>query len=57
MEPATAVFAAAVLGLLFVGQWRFRRLPTPLIVVSLATAAVVAPGSNRTWGPRWMPTG
>jgi high affinity sulfate transporter 1 len=42
MEPATALFAAAVLGLLFVGQWRFPRLPTPLLVVALATVAVVA---------------
>jgi high affinity sulfate transporter 1 len=42
MELATAMFAAAVLGLLFLGQWRFPRLPTPLLVVELATVAVVA---------------
>jgi high affinity sulfate transporter 1 len=41
MDLGTALFAAAVLGLLFFGQWRFPRLPTPLFVVLLATAAVV----------------
>jgi MFS superfamily sulfate permease-like transporter len=30
-----------VLGLLFLGQWRFPRLPTPLLAVLLATIAVV----------------
>ncbi len=42
MQPATTFFAAAVLGLLFLGHWRFPRLPTPLFVMLLATAAVVA---------------
>jgi SulP family sulfate permease len=37
----TALFAAAALALLFLGQWRFPHLPTPLIVVLLATAAVM----------------
>jgi high affinity sulfate transporter 1 len=41
MDLGTVLFAAAVLGLLFFGQWRFPRLPTPLFVVLLATAAVV----------------
>ena len=41
MQPGTTLFAAALLGLLFLGQWRFPRLPTPLFVVLLATAAVV----------------
>jgi sulfate permease, SulP family len=41
MQPGTALFGAAVLGLLFVGQWRFPRLPTPLLAVLLATIAVV----------------
>ena len=42
MEPATALFAAGALTLLFLGQWRFPRLPTPLLVVALATVTVVA---------------
>ncbi|MFI7542441.1 SulP family inorganic anion transporter [Actinoplanes sp. NPDC049599] len=42
MAPGTALFAAAVLALLFAGQWLFPRLPTPLLVVALATVAVVA---------------
>ena len=41
LRPATTVFAAVVLALLFLGQWRFPHLPTPLFVVLLATAAVV----------------
>jgi MFS superfamily sulfate permease-like transporter len=41
LDPGTTLFAAAVLALLFLGQWRFPRLPTPLLVVLLATAAVV----------------
>ena len=41
MQPGTALFGAAVLGLLFLGQWRFPRLPTPLLAVLLATIAVV----------------
>jgi high affinity sulfate transporter 1 len=41
MHPATAAFAAVVLGLLFLGHWRFPTLPTPLFVVLLATLAVV----------------
>jgi high affinity sulfate transporter 1 len=40
-QPGTALFGAAVLGLLFLGQWRFPRLPTPLLAVLLATIAVV----------------
>jgi sulfate permease, SulP family len=40
MQAGTALFAAAVLVLLFVGQWRFPNLPIPLFVVLLATAAV-----------------
>jgi MFS superfamily sulfate permease-like transporter len=40
LQPATALFAAAVLAFLFLGQWRFPRLPTPLLAVLLATAAV-----------------
>jgi sulfate permease, SulP family len=41
MQTGTALFGAAVLGLLFLGQWRFPRLPTPLLAVLLATIAVV----------------
>jgi sulfate permease, SulP family len=41
LRPGTALLGAVVLGLLFLGQWRFPRLPTPLIVVLLATVAVV----------------
>jgi high affinity sulfate transporter 1 len=41
MHLDTAFLAAAVLSLLFLGHWRFPRLPTPLFVVLLATAAVV----------------
>jgi high affinity sulfate transporter 1 len=41
VQLGTALFAAAVLALLFLGQWRFPRLPTPLFVVLLATLAVV----------------
>jgi len=40
MQAGTALLAAAVLALLFLGRWRFPRLPTPLIVVALAAAAV-----------------
>jgi high affinity sulfate transporter 1 len=40
IHPGTALFAAALLALLFLGQWRFPRLPTPLFAVLLATAAV-----------------
>jgi len=40
-QPGTALFAAAILALLFLGQWRFPRVPTPLLAVLLATAAVV----------------
>ena len=47
LRPGTAGFAAAVLCLLFLGQWRFAHLPTPLIAVSLATAAVVIFGLQR----------
>ncbi len=42
LKAGTTLFAAAVLAVLFVGQWRFPRLPTPLVAVLLATAAVVA---------------
>jgi high affinity sulfate transporter 1 len=42
MDPATAVFGAAVLALLLLGHHFFPRLPTPLIVVLLATVAVLA---------------
>jgi len=38
----TALFAAAILALLFLGQWRFPRVPIPLLAVLLATVAVVA---------------
>jgi SulP family sulfate permease len=41
MHTATAVFGLVLLALLFLGQWRFPHLPTPLFVVLLATAAVV----------------
>jgi SulP family sulfate permease len=41
VKPFTLVFALAVLALLFLGQWRFPQLPTPLVVVLLATVAVV----------------
>jgi SulP family sulfate permease len=41
IQAGTALFAAAVLVLLFAGQWRFPNLPVPLFVVLLATAAVV----------------
>src|SRR4051794_1963457 len=40
-KPFTSLFALAVLALLFLGQWRFPQLPTPLVVVLLATVAVV----------------
>ncbi|MEV6493524.1 sulfate permease [Actinoplanes sp. NPDC051633] len=40
-DPATLVLGLAVLALLFLGRWRFPRLPVPLIVVLLATLAVV----------------
>ena len=40
MDAATTVFAAVTLGLLFLGQWRYPRLPVPLLVVLLATVAV-----------------
>ncbi|BCJ49361.1 sodium-independent anion transporter [Actinoplanes sp. NBRC 14428] len=39
-QAATALFAAALLALLFLGHRFLPRLPTPLIVVLLATAAV-----------------
>ena len=42
LHLGTTLFAAAVLVLLFAGQWGFPRLPTPLLVVLLATVAVVA---------------
>jgi SulP family sulfate permease len=41
MRPGTALFAALILALLFLGQWRFPHAPTPLLAVLLATAAVV----------------
>jgi SulP family sulfate permease len=41
VDPATVLLAAAVLVLLFLGRWRFPRLPVPLFVVLLATLAVV----------------
>ncbi|HET6533125.1 MAG TPA: sulfate permease [Actinoplanes sp.] len=41
IHPETAVFAALLLVLLFLGQWRFPRLPMPLVAVVLATTAVV----------------
>ena len=47
VRPGTALFAAVVLGLLLLGQWRLPHLPTPLFVVSLATAAVVVFGLHR----------
>lgn len=40
IHAGTTLFAAAALGLLFLGQWRFPRLPTPLFVVLLATVTV-----------------
>jgi high affinity sulfate transporter 1 len=42
MDPATAVFGAAVLALLLLGHRFFPRLPTPLIAMLLATVAVLA---------------
>ena len=41
IDPGTALLAAAVLVLLFVGRWKFPRVPTPLLAVLLATLAVV----------------
>jgi high affinity sulfate transporter 1 len=41
VDPATLLFAAAVLAFLLVGQWRFPALPVPLLAVLLATVAVV----------------
>ncbi|WP_433728060.1 SulP family inorganic anion transporter [Actinoplanes sp. CA-051413] len=41
MDLGTALFAAAILALLFLGQWRFPRVPIPLLAVLLATTAVV----------------
>jgi len=41
VQPATVLFAAAVLAFLLVGQWRFAAAPVPLLAVLLATAAVV----------------
>ncbi len=41
VQPGTALFGAAILALLFLGQWRFPRFPTPLLAVLLATATVV----------------
>ena len=41
-DLSTALFALAVLAFLFLAQWRFPALPVPLLVVLLATAAVVA---------------
>lgn len=40
LHVGTAVFAGALLALLFLGQWRLPRVPTPLFVVLLATLAV-----------------
>ncbi|GLY99904.1 sodium-independent anion transporter [Actinoplanes sp. NBRC 103695] len=40
----TAVLGVAVVVLLFVGQWRVPRLPVPLVVVLLATVAVLVLG-------------
>ncbi|GAA3337448.1 SulP family inorganic anion transporter [Amorphoplanes nipponensis] len=41
LDPATTIFALAALALLFLGHWRLPQVPTPLVVVLLATAAVV----------------
>lgn len=41
LHPATTLFAVVVLILLFLGQSRLPKLPTPLFVMLLATAAVV----------------
>jgi SulP family sulfate permease len=41
MHMGTALFAAAILALLFLGQWRLPRVPIPLLAVLLATTAVV----------------
>ncbi|MFG1605230.1 sulfate permease [Actinoplanes sp. NPDC049265] len=41
VHVATALLGLAVLALLFLGQWRFPRLPVPLVVVLLATVAVL----------------
>jgi high affinity sulfate transporter 1 len=41
-DPVTVALAAAVLVLLFAGQWRFPRLPVPLVAVLIATVAVAA---------------
>ncbi|HYN92942.1 MAG TPA: SulP family inorganic anion transporter, partial [Pilimelia sp.] len=41
MHPGTTLFAVVVLILLFLGQARLPKLPTPLFVMLLATAAVV----------------
>jgi high affinity sulfate transporter 1 len=41
IHPETAVFAALLLVLLFVGHWRYPRLPISLVAVVLATTAVV----------------
>ncbi|MEV7623823.1 sulfate permease [Actinoplanes sp. NPDC089786] len=41
MHVPTALLGVAVLALLFLGQWRFPRLPVPLVVVLLATVAVL----------------
>ncbi|RZU53235.1 high affinity sulfate transporter 1 [Krasilnikovia cinnamomea] len=46
-DAGTAVFSAAVLGLLFAGQGRFPRLPTPLIVMLLSTITVAVFGLQR----------
>ncbi|GAA4712369.1 SulP family inorganic anion transporter [Phytohabitans rumicis] len=40
MHTATLLFALAVLAFLFLAAWRFPSLPTPLLAVLLATAAV-----------------
>ena len=41
MHVPTALLGLAVLALLFLGQWRFPRVPVPLVVVLLATVAVL----------------
>jgi high affinity sulfate transporter 1 len=44
VQPVTLLFGAAVLAFLFVVQWRFPRLPGPLLAVLLATAVVAVFG-------------
>jgi len=47
IDAGTLACATAVLGFLFVAQWRFPRAPGPLLAVLLATVAVVVFGLER----------